>query len=737
MPYYTTRTADGVAWMKALRNLFLISVAFTELSAAPIASNEPAPMLDDFIELTATAPIEFGTKSITSAEFVEGEAAWVLRIFTPILIAELGERGKEPQVVNFVERLLSWWGRAATGVSENQSIAFKLWEKSGQYVSQETAEHLASEALKLAPKEANYPILQFFVAELFRMKLDHRDEPARLESLRKLESSNPAILFLQALVKFKAMGQLDIKQMDKDAGDILLKSLSSDWIHGNDINYIVDILVRRGRVRAMPHAGELSAIIRKSKIPEWARNTIAAHQLLESVSQFHIDAPERKRAVAESRELLLRAWDLNPNRPEAAAALIWVSAFGPEPEREARTWFDRAVAVQCDYPGAYQNMFRCFQYTKNGSASLGFGLACSKVPRRDVIVHEYLLVSILGITKEMQDWRVVLRKREVAERIAGLFNEKVESSKIEAQFTHYSILGVLMNWMAGNFVDAAVHESRVRSSGRFPWPDAIGMLGVNFGIDMRRVAEESAALGFYQSARGASEALEVDDFATAEKSCATALAEIKNGSGASWVKGMLDRSMFSNGFARGKWMPVPGNFACWFLDPVGSGLPGGTTYSFATKAVVPTRKYLRIELGDKFDLKGKLKLPAGGKKAGFVFVLGHVDEFYAGEPKPWAEFRFFANGDKTSSTQFALSRTWDEQDRQAGPEVGDTINFRFRRNGNKVSFWIDEKPVVEGQQVPFTLPSGAMGFGIGGTTFGEPSNLSFENLEAQKLGTEA
>ena len=725
--------------MKALRNLFLISVALIELPAAPIASGEPTPKLDDFIELTATAPIEFGTKSITSAEFVEGEAAWVLRTFTPILIAELGERGKEPQVANFVERLLGWWGRAATGVSDNQSIAFQLWEKSGQYVSRETAEGLASEALKLAPKDADYPVLQFFVAELFRMKLDHRDEPARLESLRKLESSNPAILFIRALAKFKAMGQLDASQIDKDAGDILVKSLSADWIHGNDINYIVDILVRRGRVRSTPHASELSATVRKTKLPEWARNTIAAHHLVESVAPFHPDSPERKRAALEARVLLMRAWNLNPNRPEAAAGMIWVSAFGPNPEWEARAWFDRAVAVQCDYPGAYQNMFRCFQFTKNGSALLAFGLACSKVPRRDVIVHEYLLVSVLGLTKQMQDWRVIVRKREVAERIAGLFNEKVESSTTEAQFNHYSILGVLLNWMAGNFVDAAVHGSRIQrsQSGRFPWPDEVFTLGVNFGVDMRRVAEESAALGFYQSARDASEVLDADDFATAEKSCTTALAEIKNGSGASWVEGMLDRSTFSNGFARGKWMTVPGNSTCWFLDPLSSSLPGGKTYSFATKAVAPTRRYLRIQLGDKFEVKGKLKLPAGGKKAGFVFVLGHVDEFYAGEPKPWAEFRFFANGDKTSSTQFALSRTWDERDRQAGPEVGDTINFRFRRNGNKVSFWIDEKPVVEGKQVPFTLPSGPMGFGIGGTTFGEPSNLSFESLEAQKLGTEA
>ena len=51
--------------MKALRILFLISIPLTNLSADPIASNEPSLKLDDFIELTATAPIEFGTKSVT------------------------------------------------------------------------------------------------------------------------------------------------------------------------------------------------------------------------------------------------------------------------------------------------------------------------------------------------------------------------------------------------------------------------------------------------------------------------------------------------------------------------------------------------------------------------------------------------------------------------------------------------------------------------------------------------
>ena len=85
--------------------------------------------------------------------------------------------------------------------------------------------------------------------------------------------------------------------------------------------------------------------------------------------------------IASARRDLTASWQLNPHRPEAAAAMVTVAMAenGRTGETE-RLWFDRAVTAQIDYHHAYRSMVYALYPRWGGSqrAMIAFGRACAK-----------------------------------------------------------------------------------------------------------------------------------------------------------------------------------------------------------------------------------------------------------------------------------------------------------------------------------------------------------------------
>ncbi|MBM4078872.1 MAG: redoxin domain-containing protein, partial [Planctomycetes bacterium] len=127
--------------------------------------------------------------------------------------------------------------------------------------------------------------------------------------------------------------------------------------------------------------------------------------------------------IGKARALLTEAWQMEPSYPEAAAGMITVS-MATEGLREVRLWFDRAVAGQIDYPGAYSRSIRkAFLPRWGGSHAemYALGLECLETKRFDTGCPWEFLRAVQRISTELPDWRDAYRKPGVYEDLSRLF----------------------------------------------------------------------------------------------------------------------------------------------------------------------------------------------------------------------------------------------------------------------------------------------------------------------------
>jgi hypothetical protein len=106
--------------------------------------------------------------------------------------------------------------------------------------------------------------------------------------------------------------------------------------------------------------------------------------------------------LEEARRCLTRAWNLHPNLPMAPARMVYV-ALGSSDITEMRVWFDRAVAAQFDYPGAWADMRWGLRPRWHGGwdSMREFGITALNTGRFDTDVPRMLFDSISDLESEM------------------------------------------------------------------------------------------------------------------------------------------------------------------------------------------------------------------------------------------------------------------------------------------------------------------------------------------------
>lgn len=107
--------------------------------------------------------------------------------------------------------------------------------------------------------------------------------------------------------------------------------------------------------------------------------------------------------LAKAREHLTQAWQLNPQRPLAPARMVYVS-LGETGLAEMRLWFDRTVAAQLDYPGAWSNLRWGLRPRWYGDpqAMLALGKAALNTRRFDTDVPRILFDTISDVEAELK-----------------------------------------------------------------------------------------------------------------------------------------------------------------------------------------------------------------------------------------------------------------------------------------------------------------------------------------------
>ncbi|MEM9657618.1 MAG: hypothetical protein AAF961_04580, partial [Planctomycetota bacterium] len=110
--------------------------------------------------------------------------------------------------------------------------------------------------------------------------------------------------------------------------------------------------------------------------------------------------------IEQARECYRRAWEANPSRPEAPAAMIGV-AMGSSPSamREMRLWFDRAVQAELNHLHAYTSLLNGMLPRWHGDhdAMYQFGVECASTRRYDTDVPFILCKAVWRICQDDQN----------------------------------------------------------------------------------------------------------------------------------------------------------------------------------------------------------------------------------------------------------------------------------------------------------------------------------------------
>jgi ankyrin repeat protein len=131
--------------------------------------------------------------------------------------------------------------------------------------------------------------------------------------------------------------------------------------------------------------------------------------------------------LTKAKSFIMKAWLAHPERPEAAVAMMRITRFGHGNVGETvRTWFDRAVQLQMDYPDAYYEMILELLPRWGGSHEemLDFGHECLATKRFDTDVPLFYLYVMRKIAVETAGnrWRLPFRDAREKEKLEYLFS---------------------------------------------------------------------------------------------------------------------------------------------------------------------------------------------------------------------------------------------------------------------------------------------------------------------------
>ena len=157
--------------------------------------------------------------------------------------------------------------------------------------------------------------------------------------------------------------------------------------------------------------------------------------------------------LTEAKTHLQKAHDLHPDRPEAASEMIRVVMGESGGAEELRAWFDRAIAAQFDYLGAYSGLIYASTTRWGGSDELilALGKRFAETERYDTIVPDQFFYACKQIAVEVGNARRVFSAPEIKETALayarGRLNHQ-ETNPVRA--SRNQGLAAVVAWLAGD-----------------------------------------------------------------------------------------------------------------------------------------------------------------------------------------------------------------------------------------------------------------------------------------------
>lgn len=321
-----------------------------------------------------------------------------------------------------------------------------------------------------------------------------------------------------------------------------------------------------------------------------------------------------------------KAWELRPDRPQAAAAMIDLIKSGNGPSGDTlRLWFDRAITAQVDYYDAYYHFMWALRPRWGGSLDQlkAFYCASALMDRPSQGIAQAMRKILDYIEDDVDDIRVVLSKDPMKQTTIAFSRALAESDKVYFQWQRswrLADLG-LIAWAAGDYDTA--YETLEDVPAPFPRQTRRRLDLMANETDVRG---QSALFAFGLNAEweAAEEALALRHVDEALQSYQDMAARFQSSPPALLLQ-RIAACKFEKAFATGKWVPIRASedMADWYhRSGFWSALKTGTLVNRGHDG--PAYLLHNGRTGANFELRGVYEYKSAAVQApGITIMVGY------------------------------------------------------------------------------------------------------------------
>jgi hypothetical protein len=395
--------------------------------------------------------------------------------------------------------------------------------------------------------------------------------------------------------------------------------------------------------------------------------------------------------LAEARECLTRAWKLQPQLPLAPCRMIYVS-LGDSGLAEMRTWFDRTLAAQIDYPRAWSDLrwgLRPRWYGDQDSM-LALGVTAVHTRRFDTDVPRVFfdVVSDLEAELELPHGQHIYGREDIWPHLQEMYEGYIAAPSQAASRDGWRRTYSVVAYLAGKY-DVARKQLeatnwQMKDWNRSGWSTDLSLMPLEVAArtgplagqieeaeGRRNRGDVAAAWRLYSGLKAATNA---DERTRA------------------FIRDRLVTLELGKRLQAGEWvdfMPPDTNFTGWcVMRGKCKRLPNGAleVRSDATGHML----YSRVPMGKDFEVKGQFEAVSSSTRA---FQGGLV----LGIPEPeswgWNAFRIKRNDDEGDIACFAQG--WSKNQIYGTAKLTATNSFLFRFQAGKVSASVNGQDVFK------------------------------------------
>lgn len=411
-------------------------------------------------------PIKIPERCVTLKDEYADDFRWAKEVIVEPMRKRVAGKQRAAEALDFVEKALA--------------VYF--------FVSKEMPPEWLAKGRKIIDAGQSDPVVLWMFSR-FEFESGNRTEEVEATMAAAIESASAKRL-PAGVLRWMGLDDREMREALEIPNDELLQrifgwttAMCEDGSYAPEEDYvIIRQLLGGGRHREFFYdfQEEFLAIANKAKLPEWARLTIIGNAENSLAWQARgMWAPDKvpKAATAKmTRHLkaaypaLRRAWELRPDRPEAAERMMsivhgaksmihGISGGARGADISARAWFDRTCAAVFDLRRPYIDYAWSVGPEWGGDLEhlMAFGDACLATKRFDTQVPIFYM-EILGMAENrLGKKRILLRQPEIAEKVIALQEALLaEPTRVEERHARHARFAVAA-WACARY-DIAARE---------------------------------------------------------------------------------------------------------------------------------------------------------------------------------------------------------------------------------------------------------------------------------------